>query len=40
MRVDVIFIEFEHRVRRHDGEWRLYAVRAVPIPEECGDVAE
>ncbi len=24
--------EFEHRVRRHDGEWRLCSIRAVPVP--------
>ncbi len=23
--------EFEHRVRRHDGQWRLCAIRAVPV---------
>ena len=23
--------EFEHRVRRHDGEWRLCSVRAAPV---------
>ena len=25
---------FEHRVRRHDGEWRDFAIRAVPIVDE------
>ena len=23
--------EFEHRVRRHDGEWRVFSIRAVPV---------
>lgn len=32
--------EFEHRVRRHDGHWRLCAVRAVPIVDESGAVVE
>lgn len=31
---------FEHRVRRHDGEWRLCAIRAVPIFSVQGDVRE
>jgi PAS domain S-box-containing protein len=25
---------FEHRVRRRDGQWRLYSIRAVPIFDE------
>ena len=31
--------EFEHRVRRHDGEWRNFSVRAVPIIEN-GEIRE
>ena len=31
---------FEHRVRRHDGEWRKFAVRAVPVFEPTGAVRE
>lgn len=31
---------FEHRVRRHDGEWRSYAVRAVPVFDEHGAIQE
>lgn len=31
---------FEHRVRRHDGEWRHFAIRAVPILDESGQVRE
>ena len=30
----------EHRVRRHDGTWRLCAVRAVPVPDEAGRTQE
>ena len=32
--------EFEHRVRRHDGQWRLCAVRAVPVFDEAGAIVE
>ena len=32
--------EFEHRVRRHDGEWRLCSVRAVPILKADGTIRE
>ncbi len=32
--------EFEHRVRRHDGEWRLFTVRAVPVLGEGGEIHE
>ena len=32
--------EFEHRVRRHDGAWRDFAVKAVPVITECGTVRE
>lgn len=31
---------FEHRVRRHDGQWRLCTVRAVPVLNEHGDISE
>ncbi|WP_341208168.1 PAS domain-containing protein [uncultured Sphingomonas sp.] len=31
---------FEHRVRRHCGTWRTFAVRAVPRIDAKGDVAE
>ena len=31
---------FEHRVRRHDGQWRLCSVRAVPVFDAPGAVAE
>ncbi|CAN3992491.1 PAS domain-containing hybrid sensor histidine kinase/response regulator [Methylocystis bryophila] len=30
----------EHRVRRHDGEWRWMNVRAAPIRDASGEVAE
>ena len=32
--------EFEHRVTRHDGEWRTYAIRAVPTFGDDGDIRE
>lgn len=32
--------EFEHRVRRHDGEWRVCEVRAVPVLGEAGEICE
>ncbi len=32
--------EFEHRVRRKDGVWRLFAIRAVPLLTETGEVLE
>ena len=31
--------EFEHRVRRHDGEWRQFSIRAVPVLED-GEIRE
>ena len=31
---------FEHRVCRHDGEWRVFSVRAVPVLDEHGAVLE
>ena len=31
---------FEHRVRRFDGEWRRFAVRAVPVFETSGVLRE
>jgi PAS domain S-box-containing protein len=31
---------FEHRVRRHDGVWRRFSVRAVPVLGEDGSIAE
>ena len=32
--------EFEHRVRRHDGAWRLCSVRAVPVFGKDGEIRE
>jgi PAS domain S-box-containing protein len=32
--------EFEHRVRRKDGEWRLCSIRAVPVLDEVGSIRE
>ncbi|TCM54982.1 PAS domain S-box-containing protein [Rhizobium sp. PP-F2F-G48] len=31
---------WEHRVRRHDGAWRMFAIRGVPIFDEQGDITE
>lgn len=31
---------FEHRVRRHDGEWRRFAIRAVPVVNDDGSIRE
>ena len=31
---------YEHRVRRHDGQWRLCAIRAVPVRNEDGTIRE
>ena len=31
---------FEHRLRRHDGVWRLFSIRAVPILDETGEILE
>ena len=31
---------FEHRVRRHDGEWRQFSVRAVPAFDDAGTLRE
>jgi PAS domain S-box-containing protein len=32
--------EFEHRLRRHDGEYLYFSARAVPVLEEDGSVRE
>jgi len=32
--------EFEHRVRRHDGQWRDFAIRAIPAIEADGSIRE
>ena len=32
--------EFEHRIRRYDGKWRLCAIRAVPIFDGNGVIVE
>ncbi len=32
--------EFQHRVRRRDGEWRLCSVRAVPLLHDDGQIRE
>lgn len=30
----------EHRVCRHDGEWRTFAIRALPILDDAGEITE
>ncbi|MBZ5759469.1 MULTISPECIES: hybrid sensor histidine kinase/response regulator [Rhizobium] len=30
----------EHRVRRHDGSWRQFAIRGLPILDASGDIVE
>ena len=32
--------EFEHRVRRADGEWRRFEIRAIPTLDEIGEIVE
>jgi len=32
--------EFQHRVRRHDGAWRLCSIRAVPVLDSGGEIRE
>ena len=32
--------EFEHRLRRHDGAWRLCTIRAVPLLKPTGEIRE
>ena len=32
--------EIEHRVRRHDGEWRYMQARAAPVLDDAGGVTE
>jgi PAS domain S-box-containing protein len=32
--------EFEHRLRRRDGEWRLCTIHAVPLMDDFGNVLE
>jgi PAS domain S-box-containing protein len=31
---------FEHRLRRHDGVWRHYSIRAVPIIDDGGSIEQ
>ena len=31
---------FEHRLRRHDGIWRLFAIRAIPVLDDFGNIRE
>ncbi|HYF52642.1 MAG TPA: PAS domain S-box protein [Salinarimonas sp.] len=31
---------FEHRVRRHDGQWRLFSIRAIPTLDADGNIRE
>ena len=31
---------FEHRVRRHCGAWRIFAIRALPILDDAGEIQE
>lgn len=32
--------QFEHRVKRHDGEWRHFAIRAIPTLDDHGGIRE
>ncbi len=32
--------DFEHRVRRHDGAWGVFSVRAIPAVDEAGTIRE
>ncbi len=32
--------DFEHRVLRHDGEWRVFSVRAIPAVDADGTIRE
>jgi PAS domain S-box-containing protein len=32
--------EFEHRVRRHDGVWRRFSIRAIPVLNDAGTIRE
>jgi PAS domain S-box-containing protein len=38
--VNASTFEFEHRVRRHDGQWRHFAIRAVPSKHADGSLLE
>ena len=31
---------FEHRVRRHDGQWRRFSIRAIPVFDADGAIRE
>jgi PAS domain S-box-containing protein len=31
---------FEHRVRRHDGAWRIFSIRAIPVLDSQGEIRE
>jgi PAS domain S-box-containing protein len=31
---------FEHRVRKHDGQWGWFSIRAIPLPDEQGRIRE
>ena len=31
---------FEHRVRRHDGVWRAFSIRAIPVLDAAGAIRE
>ena len=31
---------FEHRLRRHDGQWRIFSIRAQPVLDDAGEIVE
>ncbi len=31
---------FEHRLKRHDGAWRRFAIRAIPVADDAGEIRE
>ena len=37
---EVVPVEFEFRMRRHDGAWRWFQVRAVPLCDEHGQIVK